>query len=73
MRARLGASLTPAPTHPAPPLPRVLCNTAGDSVAAATEMNTLFHALDPLGNRPVSANQNGWVGPKTPLDVQGFE
>lgn len=36
-------------------------------------MTALFHALDPLGNRPVSANQNGWVGPSTPLDVQGFD
>ena len=32
-----------------------------------------MHELDPLGNRPVSANQNGWVGPTTPLDVQGFD
>ena len=36
-------------------------------------MTALFHELDPLGNRPVSANQNGWIGPKTPLDVQGFD
>lgn len=36
-------------------------------------MKDLFHSLDPLGNRPVSANQNGWVGPDTPLDVQGFD
>ena len=36
-------------------------------------MRDLFHALDPLGNRPVSANQNGWIGPSTPLDVQGFD
>ena len=36
-------------------------------------MKELMHKLDPLGNRPVSANQNGWVGPDTPLDVQGFD
>ena len=50
----------------------VLCNTANDKQAAA-QMNALFHSLDPLGNRPVSANQNGWIGPTTPLDVQGFD
>jgi hypothetical protein len=36
-------------------------------------MKALMHSLDPLGGRPVSANQNGWVGPNTPLDVQGFD
>ena len=36
-------------------------------------MKELMHKLDPLGNRPVSANQNGWEGPDTPLDVQGFD
>ena len=52
----------------------VLCNTAvGDWIVNARAMKALFHELDPLGNRPVSANQNGWVGPNTPLDVQGFD
>lgn len=35
-------------------------------------MKELMHKLDPLGNRPVSANQNGWVGTDTPLDVRGM-
>ena len=34
----------------------VLCNSA-DSVNDAIAMKDLMHALDPLGNRPVSANQ----------------
>ena len=50
----------------------VLCNTNSDKTTAVA-MKDLFHDLDPLGNRPVSANQNGWVGPDTPLDVQGFD
>jgi beta-galactosidase len=50
----------------------VLCNSK-DSVNDAIAMKQLMHQLDPLGNRPVSANQNGWVGPHTPLDVQGFD
>ena len=36
-------------------------------------MVALMHSLDPLGQRPVSANQNGWIGLSTPLDVQGFD
>ena len=36
-------------------------------------MKDLMHSLDPLSGRPVSANQNGWIGPSTPLDVQGFD
>lgn len=32
-----------------------------------------MHQLDPLGQRPVSANQNSWLGPNTPLDVQGID
>jgi beta-galactosidase len=57
----------------------VLCQTdkgAQGSQAAAKDaatMSELMHKLDPLGNRPVSANQNGWEGPDTPLDVQGFD
>ena len=47
----------------------VLCNSKGGKDDALA-MKKLMHELDPLGNRPVSANQNGWVGPDTPLDVQ---
>ena len=36
-------------------------------------MKALMHELDPASGRPVSANQNGWIGPNTPLDVQGFD
>jgi hypothetical protein len=32
-----------------------------------------MHGLDPLGGRVVSANQNSWLGPSTPLDVQGID
>ena len=51
---------------------RVLCNSKGNAKDAIA-MKELMHKLDPLGNRPVSANQNGWEGPDTPLDVQGFD
>ena len=51
----------------------VLCNTAGDWVADAKAAKALIRSLDPLGQRPVSANQNGWIGPNTPLDMQGFD
>ncbi len=52
----------------------VLCNTNnGDWVTNALAMKTLMHELDPRSGRPVSANQNGWLGPKTPLDVQGID
>lgn len=50
----------------------MLCNSKGDAQDAIA-MKELMHKLDPLGNRPVSANQNGWEGPNTPLDVQGFD
>jgi len=50
----------------------VLCNSA-DGVADARRLKALMHSLDPLGGRPVSANQNGWLGPQTPLDLQGFD
>jgi beta-galactosidase len=50
----------------------VLCNSKGGKTDALA-MKALMHKLDPLGNRPVSANQNGWVGTTTPLDVQGFD
>ena len=42
----------------------------GVGKADAVAMKELMHKLDPLGNRPVSANQNGWVGTDTPLDVR---
>lgn len=50
----------------------VLCKT-NDWINDALAMKKLMHQLDPRGGRPVSANQNGWVGPTTPLDVQGFD
>lgn len=50
----------------------VLCNSK-DSVSDALAMKKLMHSLDPLGNRVVSANQNGWEGIHTPLDLQGFD
>jgi beta-galactosidase len=49
----------------------VLCNTG--SAADAKAMANLMHSLDPYSGRPVSANQNGYIGPDTPLDVQGFD
>lgn len=50
----------------------VLCNT-NDWVNDALAAKALMHSIDHAGNRPVSANQNGWIGPNTPLDVQGFD
>ena len=61
-----------------PPLStmQVLCNT-DDWIADALRMKNIFKNADRYGSRAVSANQNGWVqklvGPKTPLDVQGFD
>jgi len=51
----------------------VLCNTATDWVKEALAVKEVMHTLDPLSGRPVSANQNGWLGPNTPLDVQGVD
>lgn len=51
---------------------QVLCQT-DDWVTDALRMKALMKQLDPLGQRVVSANQNGWVGPHTPLDLQGFD
>jgi hypothetical protein len=51
----------------------VLCNTNDNWVTEALGMKALMHSLDPMSGRPVSANQNGWVGLSTPLDVQGFD
>ena len=39
----------------------------------AKDIVNLIHSLDPFSGRPVSANQNGYIGPNTPLDVQGFD
>ena len=56
---------------------QVLCNTNNDWIEDALRIKSIFKAADPFGGRVVSANQNGWVqklvGPKTPLDVQGFD
>ena len=49
----------------------VLCNSG--SAQDAKAIVELMHSLDPYSGRPVSANQNGWIGPNTPLDVQGFD
>ena len=49
----------------------VLCNTG--TAQDAKDMANLMHSLDPYSGRPVSANQNGYIGPNTPLDVQGFD
>jgi len=55
---------------------QVLCNT-DDWITDALRMKAIFKSADRYGSRAVSANQNGWVqklvGPKTPLDVQGFD
>jgi hypothetical protein len=55
---------------------QVLCNT-DDWITDALRMKAIFKSVDRYGSRAVSANQNGWVqklvGPKTPLDVQGFD
>lgn len=49
-----------------------LCQT-NNWIPDALRLKALIKELDPLGGRPVSANQNGWVGPNTPLDLQGFD
>ncbi len=65
-------------TGTCPPLSaaQVLCNT-DDWITDALRMKAIFKSVDRYGSRAVSANQNGWVqklvGPKTPLDVQGFD
>ena len=65
-------------TGACPPLSavQVLCNT-DDWITDALRMKAIFKNADRYGSRAVSANQNGWVqklvGPKTPLDVQGFD
>jgi len=49
----------------------VLCNSG--TAQDAKDIVNLIHSLDPFSGRPVSANQNGYIGPNTPLDVQGFD
>ena len=49
-----------------------LCSTS-DTLGDAQRMHGLFHSLDPHGQRPVSANYNGWDNTKTPLDLDGFD
>ena len=50
-----------------------LCKTGGDTLGDAQRMHDLFHTLDPHGQRPVSANYNGWDTTMTPLDLDGFD
>jgi len=49
----------------------VLCNSG--TTQDAKDIVNLIHSYDPYSGRPVSANQNGYIGPNTPLDVQGFD
>lgn len=50
----------------------VLCDTK-DTRGDALRLKALIQRLDPLGNRPVSANYNNFIGTTTPLDLQGFD
>eukprot|EP00658_Telonema_sp_P-2_P059872 TRINITY_DN48969_c0_g1_i3.p1 TRINITY_DN48969_c0_g1~~TRINITY_DN48969_c0_g1_i3.p1 ORF type:complete len:532 (-),score=123.89 TRINITY_DN48969_c0_g1_i3:262-1857(-) len=50
----------------------VLCNT-NDTVTDAKRLKAIPKQLDPLGQRPVSANNNGLNGNDTVLDLQGFD
>jgi beta-galactosidase len=50
----------------------VLCesgNKTGDGLVA----ESVIRSLDPLGQRPISANNNGMNGADTILDLQGFD
>ena len=49
-----------------------LCSTS-NTLGDAQRMHGLFHSLDPHGQRPVSANFNGWDNVQTPLDLDGFD
>ena len=51
-----------------------LCNT-DNTLSDGHRMHDLFHELDPLGQRVVSANYNGWSASEknTPLDLQGCD
>ena len=50
----------------------VLCETA-DTVGDAKRLKAIAKNLDPLGGRPVAANNNGLNGNDTVLDLQGFD
>lgn len=53
----------------------VLCkvDAGSDWIQEALAAKALMHGLDPRGGRVVSANQNSWLGPNTPLDLQGVD
>jgi beta-galactosidase/beta-glucuronidase len=49
----------------------VLCeNSAGGKTGDGKVAEGVIHALDPVGTRPVSANNNGMNGAATILDLQ---
>ena len=50
----------------------VLCETNNKTADGLIAMGVI-HKWDPLGNRPVSANNNDLNGPQTILDLQGFD
>lgn len=52
-----------------------ICNEklCAGSTQQAQEIKDVFHSNDPLMGRPVSANNNGWNGANTVLDLQGFD
>ena len=50
----------------------VLCETK-DTVGDAIRLKGIAKQLDPLGGRPVAANNNGLNGNDTVLDLQGFD
>lgn len=54
----------------------ILCNTP-DAVGDALRLRQLMHALDPRGERPVSANSRDTdplpIGVGSPLDLQGVD
>jgi hypothetical protein len=54
----------------------VLCDTGNGvvspaSLAAAAQIKGIYEEQDPYGQRPVSANQNGWISNQTVLDLLG--
>jgi beta-galactosidase len=56
----------------------VLCDTgdgtlSDDSIAAANLIKETYEFYDPLGQRPVSANQNAWVIKDSVLDLLGYD
>lgn len=52
-----------------------ICNEklCAGTTQQAKEVKDVFHSNDPLLGRPVSANNNGWNGEGTVLDLQGFD